>query len=336
MNSKEKNNRRKLQHLKICLEKEVESGAEAGFRNFRLEHKASPEIDFDEISLETKFLGKKLNYPLIIEGMTGGVKGTEKINLELAEISQEYKIGFGVGSQRNAIENKKLERTYKIRTVAPDIFLIANLGAVQLNYGYSIKECKKVMDMIDADALALHLNPLQEVIQPEGNKNFSNLIVKINEIAKKLKKPVIVKETGCGISYEIAKKLKVSAIDVSGLGGTSFGLIESYRNKNFSKIGELFSEWGIPTAESIQEVSKLNNVPIVGSGGIRNGIDAAKALALGANVVGLALPILKSWHKNGKEGVKKFLNQFFLELKIAMFLTGSKTVFELKSKIKRI
>jgi isopentenyl-diphosphate delta-isomerase len=318
--------------LRICLEKNVESG-NTGFENFQLEHKAAPEIDFDEISLKIKFLGKKLNYPLIIEGMTGGTEEAKEINRELGKISQEYGIGFGVGSQRAAIEDESLEKTYKVRDVAPDVFLIANLGAVQLNYGYSLKECKKAVEMIDADALALHLNPLQEVIQPEGNKNFSNLIEKINDIAENLKKPVIVKETGCGISYDVAKRLKVAAIDVSGLGGTSFGLIEGYRSdKKISEISKLFSKWGIPTSLAIKEVSKLN-IPIIGSGGIRNGLDAAKALALGAHCVAMVLPILKSLEENGKEGVREFLERFFLELKIAMFLTGSKSIDELKGKI---
>ncbi len=324
---------RKADHLKISLEEKVESG-DAGFGNFRLKHQAAPEIDFDDISLEITFLGKKMKYPLIIEGMTGGTEEAKKINLELAAIAQELGIGFGVGSQRAALEDEKLISTYQVREVAPSVFLIANLGAVQLNYGYGLKECEKAIEMIKADALAFHLNPLQEAIQPEGNKNFSNLIEKINELAQKLTKPVIVKETGCGISHEIARKLKVSAIDVAGLGGTSWGLIEGYRNsENFSQMSKVFSEWGIPTAECIQEVSKLN-IPLIASGGIRNGLQAAKALALGADCLGLALPLLKAWDKNGSDGVKKFLNQFFLELKLAMFLTSSKNVSELRGKIK--
>ncbi len=317
--------------MEICIEKDVESGY-TGFDEIRLIHKALPEIDFDEINLEIKFLGKRLNFPIIIEGMTGGAEEALKINRDIAEISQEFGIGFGVGSQRMAIENEEFAETYKVRDIAPDIFLIANLGAVQLNYGYDIQECRKAVEMIDADAIALHLNPLQEVIQPEGNKNFSDLIKKINEISRKLKYPVIIKETGCGISYETAKELKVDAIDVAGLGGTSWGLVESYRgNEDIREIGRTFSNWGIPTAESISEISRLK-IPIIGSGGIRTGLDAAKAIAVGAECVGIALPVLKAWKTQGKKGVRKFLDKFIAELKIVMFLTGSKNINGLSGK----
>lgn len=323
---------RKVEHLDICLEKDVESGY-TGFDEIRLVHNALPEIDFEEIDVGIKFLGKRLNFPIIIEGMTGGAQEAKKINRDIAEISQELGIGLGVGSQRRAIENEGLADTYMVRDIAPDILLIANLGAVQLNYGYGIEECRKAVEMIDADALALHLNPLQEVIQPEGNKNFSNLIKKINEISKRLEYPVIVKETGCGISYEIAKRLKVSAMDVSGLGGTSWGLVESYRgDKRIREIGRTFSSWGIPTARSIREVSSLK-IPVIGSGGIRTGLDAAKAIALGAECVGIALPVLKAWNLNRKGGIREFLGKFILELKIAMFLTGAKDIKGLKGKI---
>ncbi len=330
-----KTRNRKAEHIKICLEKNVESG-NAKFDCFRMKHMAAPELNFDEISLATKFLGKNLSYPIIIEAMTGGIQEAEKINRDLAEIAQEFGIGFGVGSQRFMLEDKNSKKTYAVRDIAPDILLIANLGAVQLNYGFGIEQCKEAVAMIDADALALHLNPLQEVIQPEGNKNFSNLTDKINEISRNLGKPVIVKETGCGISYEVAKKLKVAAIDVAGFGGTSWSLIEGYRaDKKNKEISELFSSWGIPTVFAIQEVAKLN-VSIIGSGGIRNGLDAAKALALGANCVGTALPILKAWSHGGKAEVKEFLNKFILEMKIAMFLTGSKKVPDLKGKIEQV
>jgi len=324
---------RKLEHLSICIEKDVEAG-NTGFDRVQLIHKALPEIDFDKIDMSINFLGKKLEYPIIIEGMTGGVTGTEKINKDIAQVAEEFGIGFGIGSQRAAIEDSDVEYTYKVRDVAPSILLIANLGAVQLNYGYGIKECNLAIKMIDADALALHLNPLQEVIQPEGNKNFSNLAKKINFIKKNLKKPLIVKCDGSGISYEIAKKLKVDAIDVSGTGGTSWSLVESFRGDgNNRKCGKIFADWGISTVDSIKEISKLN-VKIIGSGGIRTGIDTAKSIALGADCVGIALPILRSWAKNGKNGVREYIEQLVMELKIAMFLTGSKTVKELRGKIR--
>ncbi|MEA3254341.1 MAG: type 2 isopentenyl-diphosphate Delta-isomerase [Candidatus Altiarchaeota archaeon] len=325
-------NNRKLDHLRICIEKEVESG-KTGLEGINLIHAALPEMDFDEIDTEAEFLGKKLRYPILIEGMTGGPSKALKINKDLALIAQEFGIGFGVGSQRMAVEDTKLSDSYKVRDVAPDILLIANLGAVQLNYGYGIKECVKAVEMIDADALALHLNPLQEVVQPEGDKNFSGLIEKINHIAGELKTPVIVKETGCGISYETAKKLNVSAIDVSGHGGTSWSLVESYRARGNPETGKTFAGWGIPTADSLMDVSRLN-VPVIASGGIRSGLDAAKSLALGAACVGIALPVLKAWTLDGKTGVREFLNEFIYELKIAMFLTGSKDITGLRGKIR--
>lgn len=322
-------NNRKLEHIQICLEKNVEAG-KTGFDEIRLKHNALPEIDFDEIDLTTRFLGKKLDYPIIIEAMTGGIKEAEQINRDIASIAQEYRIGFGVGSQRAAIEDRNTEDTFKVRDVAPDILLIANLGAVQLNYGYSLIECRKAVEMIDADALALHLNPLQEVIQPEGNRNFKGLTAKINKITSQLKKPVIIKETGCGITYESARKLKVAAIDVAGSGGTSWSLVESYRQNGLTKeLGETFSEWGIPTAEAIKDAVKLKK-PVIASGGIRNGVDAAKAIALGADCTGVALPILKAYKAGGKTKVKEFLNKFIYEMKTAMFLTGSKNIKELK------
>jgi len=325
--------KRKLDHLRICIEEDVESG-DPGFENIRLEHKALPEVDFDEISMDIDLFGKTLRYPIIIEGMSGGSGRGRKLNRDLARVAQDYGIGFGVGSQRIAIENTNLVDSFQVRDIAPDIFLIANLGAVQLNYGYSIRECKTAIEMIDADALALHVNPLQEIIQPEGNKNFSNLIEKINSVAKKLEKPLILKCVGSGISYSTAKELKVSAIDVGGVGGTSWSLIEGYRGKGIIRdIGREFAGWGIPTVESIIEVKKTN-LPIIASGGIRSGIDAAKAIALGAVCVGIALPILRAWSSNSIKGVKNFLDKFIYELKICMFLTGSKSIKELNGKIR--
>ncbi|MFH1125849.1 MAG: type 2 isopentenyl-diphosphate Delta-isomerase [Candidatus Altiarchaeota archaeon] len=324
---------RKQDHLDICIREKVESG-DAGFGRVRLVYEALPEVDFDKINTETKFLGKKLKYPIIINAMTGGTKSSTKINRDIAEVAQEYGIGFGVGSQRAAIENPTLEETFNVKDSAPDLpLLIANLGAVQLNYGYGVKECKKAVEMINADALALHINPLQEVLQPEGNKNFSNLIAKINKMAKELKTPVIAKCVGEGMTQKTAKKLKVSAIDISGVGGTCWSLVESYRSQGaYQKAGVEMSGWGIPTAEAIQQVAKLKT-PLIGSGGIRTGMDAAKAIALGADVVGISLPVLKAWYMGSRDGVRAYLDRFTLELKIAMFLTGSKEIKNLRGKV---
>jgi isopentenyl-diphosphate delta-isomerase len=324
---------RKKDHLRICIEEEVESG-NTGLGDIRLVHEALPELDFDNINPEIRFLEKTLNYPVIIEAITGGIPKAVKINRDLASVAERFGIGFGVGSQRMAIEDPKLAETYRVRDVAPNIFLIANLGAVQLNYGYGLVECEKAVDMIQADALALHINPLHEIIQPEGDRDFSSLIEKINYISGRLKKPLIAKCVGSGISHETARKLKVSAFDVGGSGGTSWSLIESYRaDGKAKKIGESFAGWGIPTADSIRELSKLG-VPLIGSGGIRSGLDAAKAISLGADCVGIALPILRAWSRDGTKAVEEFLDQFLTELKIAMFLTGSETVRELKGKVR--
>jgi len=331
-----KNNHRKLEHLRICIEKDVETN-KAGFENVKLIHKILPEIDYDKIDTKITFLGKKLDYPVIIEGMTGGVPAAKKINRDLAEIADEFNIGMGVGSQRAAIENTTLAKTYYVRDAAPDILLISNLGAVQLNYECGIKECKKAYEMIEADALALHLNPLQECVQEEGNRNFSRLIEKINSVSTDLKKdkiPVIAKGISTGISPEIAKKLNVSAIDTGGMGGTSWALVESYRKFGNPRIGKLFSDWGISTSECVANLSGIKT-PIIASGGIRTGIDAAKSIALGAKCTGMALPFLKAGASGGKKGIRKFLNDFIREFKIAMFLTGSGKVSELKGKVVR-
>jgi isopentenyl-diphosphate delta-isomerase len=324
---------RKQDHLDICIQEKVEAG-DAGFGAIRLSHEVLPEIDFGKLNTETRFLGKKLAYPIIINALTGGVRSATKINRDIAEVAQDYGIGMGVGSQRAAIEKPEMRDTFTVRDSAPKLpLLIANLGAVQLNYGYGIDECRKAIDMIDADALALHINPLQEVVQPEGDKNFSGLIPKINAIAKELKEPVIAKCVGDGITYSTAKKLKVDAIDVSGVGGTSWSLVESYRNQGaFKKAGGEFAGWGVPTAEAIRQLAPLKK-PLIGSGGVRTGIDAAKAIALGADVVGIALPVLRAWAQSSRDGVRAYLDKFTLELKIAMFLTGSKNVKQLRGKI---
>lgn len=323
-------NNRKNDHLKIALEKKVEYG-NPGFDRFKLKHYALPEIDFDEVDMSIDFLGKTLNYPIIIEAITGGVKDAKSINSDLSGIAEEYRIGFGVGSQRFAIENKELEETYRIKA---DTLVIANIGAVQLNYGYGLRELEKAVDMINADALALHLNPLQECFQPEGNRNFSNLKKKINKVSRELRREgikVIVKEVGNGLSYETAKDLDVDAIDVAGMGGTSWAAVEGCRNPKTESISKSFYDWGIPTADSLIEVSKLN-VPVIASGGIRNGLDAAKSIALGASCIGMALPVLREYDK-GRDCLVKFLDDFILELKTAMFLTGSGNVESLKGKI---
>jgi len=327
--------KRKSDHLRICLEEDIEVGS-AGFEDIALIHNALPEVDLDKIDLSTKFLNKKLKAPVIIEAMTGGTAEAKKINSQLAQVAEEGGIGLGVGSQRAAIEDETLTSTFStIVDNAPNTLKIANLGAIQLNYGYGLAECKKAVDMVKADALALHLNPLQEVVQPEGNTNFSYLLEKIEEICSSLDKPVIAKEVGCGLSKCVGEKLitaGVSCLDVGGFGGTSWTLIEGCRQggRN-SEIAEAFKYWGIPTAISLLELKELDN-PKIASGGIRDGAAAAKALMLGADMVGIALPVLKALDSGGLEGARTYLDKFINELRIAMFLIGARDIKCLKRK----
>ncbi|MEM5860994.1 MAG: type 2 isopentenyl-diphosphate Delta-isomerase [Candidatus Aenigmatarchaeota archaeon] len=336
----EKTSKRKEEHIKICLDKNVEHGStlldEISFWKFEdidFIHNALPEVDLEKIDISVEFLGKKLNAPIIISGMTGGTKIAEKINKNLAKAAENLNLAMGVGSQRAAIENKELEKTYYVRDVAPNIFLIANLGVIQLNYGYGVEEVKRAIDMIDANAIALHLNALQEAIQPEGNTNWSGCYEKLKKMCKSIKKPVIVKETGCGISKEVAKKIEAagaSAIDISGRGGTSWGIVETLRRKKASN-NIIAKEWGIPTAISLLECLSVTKIPIIASGGIRNGLEIAKCLALGAIACGIALPLLRPALKSSEE-VENKLKEIIEEIKIAMFLVGAKDIKELRKK----
>jgi isopentenyl-diphosphate delta-isomerase len=310
-----------------------------GFADIHFIHNALPEISKQKISLSTTAFGHKFAAPLIVGAITGGTSEATKINMAIAGAVEELGLGMGVGSQRAAIEDKKLGKTFAAtRKKAPTAFLIANLGAVQLAHGYSLKEAKKAVEMIEADALAIHLNPLQEAIQPEGQVNFEGVLAKIGEIAEELDVPVIVKETGAGIAAEEAKKLEavgVKGIDISGAGGTSFAAVEYYRAKRkenslLHKLGDVFWDWGIPTAISIVEVSQTVNVPIIASGGIRNGVEMAKALALGASMTSLSQPVLQEAIM-GTEKTKNALSLLIEELKTSMFLIGADSVQSLQA-----
>jgi isopentenyl-diphosphate delta-isomerase len=327
--------KRKGEHLRICLEEGVEVGSN-GLEDVILIHNALPEVDLDDVNLSTRLLGKNLDYPIIIEAMTGGTDEGRKVNASLARVAEEMNIGMHVGSQRTAIEDPNLESTFSVvKDKAPSALRIANLGAIQLNNGFGVKECQRAVDMIGADALALHLNPLQEAIQPEGETNFGDLLSKIEEICSKIKKPVIVKEVGCGLSKKTGERLVtagVACLDVAGFGGTSWNKVEGMRGSGMKKaLSKTFEDWGLPTAISLLEVGELD-VPKIASGGIRNGIEAAKALVLGADAVGLALPVLRELDKNGEKGVKDYLNSFISELRITMFLVGAKDIKCLKRK----
>jgi isopentenyl-diphosphate delta-isomerase len=297
-----------------------------GFEEIELIHKALPQINKEEINITTEFFGKTLEAPIIITGMTGGHPASLAINRELARAAEQLKIGLGMGSQRAAVENPELRSTYTVmRDEAPSTFLIGNIGAPQIEYA------EEAAGMMNLDALAVHINPLQEAIQPEGDVDASNYLQDVQEASKKLDIPIIVKETGAGIKKEDAMALTnagAAAIDVAGAGGTSWAAVETYRSKD-PYLGNLFRDWGIPTAVSTVEVLKSVNVPIISSGGIRSGLDAAKALALGAEAVGLALPVLKEAYM-GYEAVKIKIMKFIEELKVAMYLVGAKDISDLR------
>jgi len=328
----EETQQRKADHIRICLdEKSQAKKATTGFEDIHFIHKALPEINKQEIDLSTSFFGHKFSSPIIVGAITGGTAQAKKINSVIAETVESLQLGMGVGSQRAAIEDKTLIETFAIaRKKAPHAFLIANIGGVQLVHGYSVKEAKKAIDMIDADAIAIHLNSLQEAIQPEGQTNFEGILTKIAEIAEQLDKPVIVKETGTGIASEEAKKLEaagVKAIDVGGVGGTSFAAVEYHRAGGQESqlqrfLGEVFWDWGIPTATSIVEIAQTVKIPVIASGGIRNGTDIAKALALGAGLTSLSQPVLQTAVKGVKE-TETLLTLLIEELRNIMFLVGA-------------
>lgn len=324
--------KRKTGHVDVCLNENVSYNKSTGLEKYDFVHCALPNINFDDISTNCEFLGKKLSMPLIISGMTGGGSLSRRINKTLAAAAQSAGIAMGLGSQRIAFEKPEMLESFKVRDIAADIVLLANLGAVQLNHGFGIKEAKHAVESIGADALVFHLNPMQEVIQG-GQTEFAGLLKKIEAIVKELPYPVIVKEVGFGISGKAGKKLSdagVYAIDVSGAGGTSWSAVESYLvSRERQRLGRLFWDWGVPTAYAIKS-SKNLKCRLIAGGGIRSGLDIAKALALGADYATIAGPFLKAALK-GKEEVLKLVARFELELKTAMFGTGAKTLEQLKT-----
>jgi isopentenyl-diphosphate Delta-isomerase len=326
--------KRKEDHIRICLGNQAQArNVTTGFEDIQFVHRALPEVNKAKINLSTTFFGKKFSAPIIVGAMTGGTGQATQINSSIAQAVENLGLGMGVGSQRAAIEDQKLEETYAItRKMAPNAFLIANIGGVQLVHGYGLKEVKKVVEMIDADAVAVHLNALQEAVQPEGQTNFKGVLAKIAEVAGALDTPVIVKETGAGISAEDAKSLEdagVKAIDVGGVGGTSFAAVEYHRTSAKQNLcGEPFWDWGIPTAVSLIETAQTVKLPVIASGGLRSGTDIAKALSLNALLASISQPILQTAIKSAKETEEK-LSCLIEELRNALFLVGAEKITDL-------
>ncbi len=319
---------RKSDHIRINLEEDVRSGLTNGLERYRFIHQALPELNLDEVDLGQYIFGRRLKAPILISSMTGGTDESAAINRTLATAAQEMGVAMGLGSQRAAIERPKLAPTFQVRDVAPDILLLANLGAVQLNYRYGLSECQRAVDMIQADALILHLNALQEAVQPEGNTRFAGLLKKIEQVCKSLPVPVIAKEVGWGFSKQAARMLAeagVAAIDVAGAGGTSWSQVEMHRAENDSqrRLAAAFVDWGIPTAEAILNVRQAApELTIFASGGLRSGVDIAKCIALGASLGGMAGPFLKAATLSVEDTIQT-IAEVSNEIRVCMFAAGA-------------
>lgn len=317
---------RKEDHLDIVLSYDVRSRLATGLERYRLVPCALPEIALEDVSTRLTFLGHTLGAPLLISPMTGGPARAQEINRRLATIAQRFGLAMGLGSQRVAMENPELLVSFQVRDVAPDIFLMANLGAVQLNHGYGPRECQRIVEAIGADALVLHLNPLQEAIQPHGDTNFRGLLAKIADLCAACSFPIIVKEVGCGISAKVARQLEaagVAAIDIAGAGGTSWSRVESFRVTTTleREVAAAFDDWGLPTAQALVEVRQACELPLIASGGIQNGVEIAKCLALGANLVGMARPLLQA-AVISEEALQNKVEVILRQLRLALFGCG--------------
>ncbi|BAG05479.1 Isopentenyl-diphosphate delta-isomerase [Microcystis aeruginosa PCC 9809] len=328
---------RKSEHLRVCIEEDVEfQQLTSDLEKYRFTHCCLPELDRSDIELGTTFLGKSLKAPILISSMTGGTELAHLVNTRLATVAQRYGLAMGVGSQRIALEQPELAPTFAVRSLAPDILLLANLGAVQLNYGCGLEDCLKLVELLEADALILHLNPLQEWVQSGGDSNFKGLLAKIQQICAQLPVPVIAKEVGNGISAVMAKQLieaGVAAIDVAGAGGTSWAKVESQRAKDNRQrhLGQVFADWGLPTAECITAIRSMNStIPLIASGGLKNGLDLAKSIALGADLGGLARPFLVAAIES-EAAVDELVKFLIAELEIVLFCTGNPNLSALKN-----
>lgn len=331
--------KRKLRHLRISLEEEVEGDISTGFQDVRLIHRALPEIDLDEVDTSITLFGKRLKAPLIISAITGGPEEAGKINEVLALVAEEKGIGISVGSQRIAVAQPETQGTFSVvRENAPKTLKIGNLGCPQLSLGWGVEEAKTCIDMIKADALALHMNPLQEAVQVDGDPYYRGILSKVKEISSAIDTPVIMKETGSGIAYEEAIKLEkagATGLDISGVGGTSWSAIEYHIAKEEGEnsqeyLGRALWNWGIPTAISVIETHQKTKLKIIASGGIRTGAEIAKSIVLGADAGGIAKPFLERAMK-GRDELSDYVDNIVQELRVVMFLVGAKNVEELRN-----
>jgi len=320
---------RKDAHIALCAYEEVESDiVSAGWERVELPHQALPELDAGTIDLSSSLFGKTLRVPLVISGMTGGSKRGAEINRRLAAVAQRAGIGMGVGSQRRMLDDPDLTDTYRIRDVAPDVPLMANIGAVQLNYGVTPAMCARLVEAIQADALCLHLNALQEMIQPEGERDFSGLWSRIARVCDASPVPVLLKETGCGVDAVLTQRALdagCAGVDVAGAGGTSWARVETLRQADpmGRDVGETFRNWGIPTVDAVAEARAVGDRHLViGSGGVRNGLHMAKAIALGADCCGVALPFLRA-ALDSEAAAHELVTRLSEELRVAMFCTSA-------------
>jgi isopentenyl-diphosphate Delta-isomerase len=316
--------RRKNEHISICLQKDVNFRKTNGFERYDFIHQALPELNLADIDTSTTFMGKRFSLPFFIEALTGGSKKAGEINRNLARAANGLCIGMGVGSQRAMLEDPELTDTYQVRETAPDILLLGNIGATQLS-GLKTEALVAMVDAIGADGLAIHLNAAQEICQPGGDTDWRDVLANIERVCSQSPFPVVVKETGCGIDGQTARHLAsvgVACIDIAGAGGTSFTKVEAYRNE---QNVQLLGEWGIPTAESLMQCRQFVALPLIASGGIRNGVDCAKAIAMGASLVGFALPLLQAAQRSHLD-VMNFLTARGEELKKAMFLIGARNI----------
>ncbi len=327
---------RKVDHIRINLERDVQfPRLTTGLEKLSFLHQALPELSLRQVDTSSVIFGKRLSAPILISSMTGGTELARGINRNLAIAAQQHHIAMGLGSQRAAIEDPALEASYAIRDVAPDILLFANIGAVQLNYGYGLAQCRRAVDMVGADALILHFNVLQEAVQAEGDIDFSGLLRKVGLICKKLPVPVIAKEVGWGFSPAACRSLMnagVAAIDVAGAGGTSWSEVEYHRAPSafHARVARSFADWGIPTADALRYArAEAPTLPIFASGGLRDGIDIAKCLALGADMAGLASPFLRAASESA-EAVSELIRELTAQLQIAMLCSASRDINALR------